>query len=305
MMRMSVRPAGMLAMSLLAAACSGGDAAPEPDADTSAAQCDEVAARGVVGQLGERLKDVPLLAPDSTLSASIREAYEPLVTPELLSEWLATPADAPGRHVSSPWPDRIEILSVTAAAPGTCLVEGNVLHVTSADTTAAGALRSPVQVTVRDRDGWRVSAYDVQDGAAVESPSNADPAREAAPSDISGDAAAATRVIEQYYEAINVRDYPRAWSLWSDSGRASGQTLPEFAAGFAETSQVRVDVGAPGRIEGAAGSRFIALPVTIHAVEVAGSRSFAGTYTLRRSVVDGATQEQRSWRIHSADIAQR
>jgi hypothetical protein len=304
MMQMNVRGAALLAM-FLPAACGGGDAELETAADTTAAQCDEVAARDVVGRLGQRLKDVPLLAPDTILRAAMREAYEPLVTPALLDEWLANPADAPGRHVSSPWPDRIEILSVTAEAPGTCLVEGNVLHVTSADTTAESALRSSAVITVRETDGWRVSEYRVQDGAGSGSPPDSDGAREMAPSDTGGDAAAATRVIEQYYEAIDARDYPRAWSLWSDSGRASGQTLSEFGAGFAETSSVRVDVGAPGRIEGAAGSRFVSVPVTIEAIDSAGRRSFAGTYTLRRSVVDGATREQRSWRIHSAEIAQR
>ena len=114
---------------------------------------------------------------------------------------------------------------------------------------------------------------------------------------------AAVDVIRRYYAAIATRDYPRAYALWSGGGSASGQTLEEFAAGFAETASVEVDIGRPGRIEGAAGSRFVEVPVVVRAVTTAGeAQRFEGTYTLRRSVVDGATAEQRSWRIHAAEL---
>ena len=59
----------------------------------------------------------------------------------------------------------------------------------------------------------------------------------------------------------------------------------------------------PGRIEGAAGSRYVTVPVTIQASHQDGSNHrYAGTYTLRRAVVDGASEEQRAWRIESADL---
>lgn len=115
--------------------------------------------------------------------------------------------------------------------------------------------------------------------------------------------AAAADLIRRYYAAINARQYRRAYELWSDDGRASGQTFDEFAAGFAETASVEVEVGTPGRVEGAAGSRFVDVPVVIHAVLNNGQRQrFEGHYTLRRAVVEGATPEQRRWRIHSAEI---
>jgi len=54
---------------------------------------------------------------------------------------------------------------------------------------------------------------------------------------------------------------------------------------------------------GRRGSRYVEIPVRITAVTTDGARqAFIGTYTLRRSVVDGATPEQRAWRIHSAKI---
>jgi hypothetical protein len=66
---------------------------------------------------------------------------------------------------------------------------------------------------------------------------------------------------------------------------------------------VTVRTGEPGRIEGSAGSRFIEIPVTIEARTTADStQRFAGTYALRRAVVDGASEAQRRWHIYSAGI---
>ncbi|HTK39058.1 MAG TPA: hypothetical protein VL325_11245, partial [Pyrinomonadaceae bacterium] len=72
-----------------------------------------------------------------------------------------------------------------------------------------------------------------------------------------------------------------------------------------QTRSTSVDIGEPGEIEGAAGSRYITFPVTVHAVTIDGKeQNFKGEYVLRRSVVDGATAEQRGWRIYSAKISE-
>jgi len=113
----------------------------------------------------------------------------------------------------------------------------------------------------------------------------------------------AVAVVRDYYAAIEQHDYARAWSLWSDGGRSSGQTAQQFADGFANTAHVVVQAGAPGRLDAAAGSRYIEVPVTIEAAQRDGSvRRYAGSYTLRRAVVDGATAEQRAWRLASANL---
>lgn len=277
--------------------------------DAAAAACDEAAARGVVEQLGARMKDVSLLAPDTILGREMRRAYGEIVTPQLLDLWLRDPAAAPGRQVSSPWPERIEIRSIVNAAdaadPG-CRVEGDVVFITSTDDAGSAAARVPVTISVRQSDRWRISAYaaDASTGGR-ESNTSADrvPAQ---PDDQAADTSSPGAVIEQYYAAINAGDFQRAYSLWGGEGEASGQSFDEFTAGFSQTARVNVDIGTPGRIEGAAGSRYIAIPVTITAQLDDGTRQmFAGTYTLRRSVVDGATPEQRSWRIHSADVRAR
>lgn len=116
-------------------------------------------------------------------------------------------------------------------------------------------------------------------------------------------AADAVALVRDYYAAIGAREYPRAYALWSNGGQASRQTPQQFADGFARTREVSVEVGAPGRQDAGAGQRYIEVPVAVRATQEDGSvRRFAGSYVLHRAVVDGASAEQRSWRIHSADL---
>ena len=115
----------------------------------------------------------------------------------------------------------------------------------------------------------------------------------------------ALAVIRDYYGAINSGDFGRAHALWSDGGRASGQSPQQFAAGFADTTGVSVEMQAAGAIEAGAGSRSIEVPVTITATHRDGSQHrYTGKYVLRRAVVDGATPEQRAWRIASAELGE-
>ena len=140
------------------------------------------------------------------------------------------------------------------------------------------------------------------EGVAEPAPAEtgAPPADQPAAEPSADDAATIVRI---YYGAIDTGAYDRAYQLWSGGGRSSGQSAAEFAAGFAATTGVSVQTGTPGRIEGAAGSRYVTVPVTIQASHQDGSNHrYAGTYTLRRAVVDGASEEQRAWRIESADL---
>ena len=122
------------------------------------------------------------------------------------------------------------------------------------------------------------------------------PAMEATPQD-------AVAVIHDYYSAINRDDFAHAWALWSDRGQASGQTPQQFADGYADTANVTVQAQAPGPMDAAAGSRYVEIPVTITASRRDGSEhQYTGTYTLRRSTVDGATSDQRAWRISAAKL---
>jgi hypothetical protein len=114
------------------------------------------------------------------------------------------------------------------------------------------------------------------------------------------------QLLRRYYEAIQTRDYDAAYSLWGQGGQANGKNRASFAAGFAQTAQVRATVSDSVQMEGAAGSQYATVPVVVEAVLRSGAaQHFEGTYTLRRSMVDGATPEQRRWHIYSADLRPR
>ncbi|MFB2895867.1 hypothetical protein ACE1CI_23405 [Aerosakkonemataceae cyanobacterium BLCC-F50] len=114
----------------------------------------------------------------------------------------------------------------------------------------------------------------------------------------------AAEVIRHYYDAINRKDYKSAYADWAGRGAASGQSFEEFKKGFANTTSVKVNIGQPGSINGAAGSLYIEIPVNITATTVnRTTQRFAGNYTLKRiNDVPGSTPEQRRWHLYSAKI---
>lgn len=124
-----------------------------------------------------------------------------------------------------------------------------------------------------------------------------------------GSSQAARDALRRYYQAIDSGDYRSAYALWwsgaQDNQNASGKTLQQFKAGFAHTQSSRADIGKPGRIEGAAGSRYIKIPVIVRAILEDGRRQrFTGHYTLRRiGDVDGASRAAQQWHIYSADLS--
>lgn len=86
-------------------------------------------------------------------------------------------------------------------------------------------------------------------------------------------------LVESFYNAVNRKEYARAWSYYGDEKPA--KDLDAFAKGFENTSQVNVITGNVAS-EGAAGSTFYYLPVAIAAFDKDGNQSvFAGCYTAR------------------------
>ncbi|MBD2436798.1 hypothetical protein [Nostoc sp. FACHB-110] len=116
----------------------------------------------------------------------------------------------------------------------------------------------------------------------------------------------AVQLIRHYYSAINRHDYKSAYADWSNNGAASQQSFEEFSQGFKNTLAVKVNIGKPGEINGAAGSSYIEIPVTIIAKTINGkTQNFRGTYVLKRvNDVTGSTPTQRMWHIYSAKITQ-
>ncbi len=117
----------------------------------------------------------------------------------------------------------------------------------------------------------------------------------------------AGNVVQSYYAAIDRGEYKAAYMLWVGDGEGSDKTFAQFERGFADTVRSRVDIGRLTDSEGAAGSVYIEVPVTVHATLKDGTKQvFTGIYTLRRvNDVEGATPKQLSWHIASAKLTEK
>lgn len=114
--------------------------------------------RATVAGFGQELKQVSLLSPDA--SSTMASAYGPYVDPALLAQWQANPERAPGRAVSSPWPESIVISSIAPQGAGYA-VQGAIVYMTSADF-ANGTHGTIVPVTllvIPEAGGWRIAAF--------------------------------------------------------------------------------------------------------------------------------------------------
>jgi hypothetical protein len=135
-----------------------------PDATSAAAKTDEVPtprpgqarkAELVVEEFGRRMKDVPTTAAPDVAAKAIREKYSGLVDKLLVESWAMQPNEAPGRPVSSPWPDRIEITSSTDSGAEVVVI-GTIVEVSG----TGEARRVPVEIRLRpSRDEWVISAF--------------------------------------------------------------------------------------------------------------------------------------------------
>ena len=145
----------LLLIAFVMAACSP---------STPTATVDEKArVTAVVEGFGKKLASVSLLA--TTAAADIRAQYADYVAPALLDQWAGDPSQAPGRLTSSPWPDRIEIISITRVSAGEYAVTGSIVEVTSVEVNTGGAAAEiPLQLTLQKDDQSRWWITDLQQG---------------------------------------------------------------------------------------------------------------------------------------------
>ncbi len=126
----------------------------------------------LVEDFGKKLKSVSLLAPQEIVNQSMQENYGGFVAPALLAEWQGDPQNVPGRLLSSPWPERIEILNVEKLADSSYRIQGDIIEVTSVEMAEGGAAaRRPITLAVDKVEGsWLITA--VQLGPYGEAGSN-------------------------------------------------------------------------------------------------------------------------------------
>jgi hypothetical protein len=114
--------------------------------------------RALVANFGSRLRNVSLLGPDA--AQELQNQYAEFVAPAVLAVWMNEPLTAPGRLVSSPWPDRIEI-SALEKIDDKYIVTGYVIEMTSTEIASGEAANQiPVQIVVEKVQGrWLVTEY--------------------------------------------------------------------------------------------------------------------------------------------------
>jgi hypothetical protein len=134
---------------------------------------DEEQVAALVEEFGTKLKLVSLLAPQDVVGQSMEEHYGSYVSDELLAKWQHDPEHAPGRMVSSPWPERIEISAVEKIADDAYQVTGEIIEVTSTDLEGDDvANKIPITLTVKKfESGWLID--DVSFGSDEEHDSSA------------------------------------------------------------------------------------------------------------------------------------
>lgn len=121
-------------------------------------EMNEKAVSNVVEEFGKKLQAVSLLSPPDLLAKSMEESYGNLVSPELLAKWKNDPQNAPGRMVSSPWPDRIEIASIGKSSESEYVVKGEIIEITSTETEESEiAAKQPITLFVRNiNNNWLI-----------------------------------------------------------------------------------------------------------------------------------------------------
>jgi hypothetical protein len=131
-----------------------------PPTQTAATNAGEEAEiRNLVEHFGKRLGAVSLQSPNA--AQEMQRQYFEFVSPALLETWMNDVARAPGRVVSSPWPDRIEIANLTKEDPERYVISGVVVEVTSVEVVGGGAAaKVPVRVVVqKDQGRWLITEY--------------------------------------------------------------------------------------------------------------------------------------------------
>lgn len=128
---------------------------PAPNGSVSS-NVEDSAIRQVVTDFGTKLQTVSLLAPETDRGAAMESNYSGYVAPELIAAWATDSSQALGRTTSSPWPEKIDIVTVRPDGKD-FIVEGNVIEVANTERGTAAAAVYPVTLTLTQRNGhWLI-----------------------------------------------------------------------------------------------------------------------------------------------------
>lgn len=117
----------------------------------------------------------------------------------------------------------------------------------------------------------------------------------------------AGQVLQRFGGLLEQRKFAEARRPWSDDGKASGLSEAEFIAAYDKYAEIHSEVGAPGQMEGAAGSAYVEIPFRLYGkLKTGGTFNLVGPMSLRRvNDVPGSTDEQRRWHIYQSGLKPR
>lgn len=114
----------------------------------------------------------------------------------------------------------------------------------------------------------------------------------------------ARNVLLSWAQAMEDRAFPAAYALYRKGGPASGESAADYAATFADYRTITAAIGG-GTVEGAAGSLYYEVPVTLMGETQDGSPyRRSGAIVVRRvNDVSGAEDWQLAWHIDRIEWA--
>lgn len=169
-------------------------------------------------------------------------------------------------------------LATTAALPAPTPTVSPTVPTTTATTPPVTATPTLVPTPASTATATRAPAPPPPTAAPTQAPADTTGRPEAGYLD---DRSTAEAVIRSYYDAINRREYARAYGYW-ERGVSPAQLppFPQFQQGYADTASVRPTTGQV-RGDVGAGQLYYSVPVVLDATTKAGaSQRFAGCYVL-------------------------
>lgn len=129
------------------------------DKENASSENEEATVRYIVEKFGKRLQNVSLQSPNAM--QEMKNQYSEFVSPDLLETWANNISKAPGRIVSSPWPDQVEITTLTKEGSNRYVVTGFIVEITSMEVVNGGAAaKIPVRIVVQKVQGrWFITEY--------------------------------------------------------------------------------------------------------------------------------------------------
>ena len=107
-------------------------------------------------------------------------------------------------------------------------------------------------------------------------------------------------MVQHYGALIEQGRWTESWKLWSDPSAAK-----KFDRNWRSDSEVHMEIGKPGDMEGAAGSIYVTVPAVFYGKKIDGGsfRQKAAVILRRVNDVPGSTEAQRRWHIARIDLS--